>query len=50
MNEGNGREELFDFEADRDERNDLAGTPEGQQELPAFRRALEAFTRSAPRH
>jgi arylsulfatase A-like enzyme len=50
MNEGTGREELFDFEADLDERNDLAGTPEGQQALPAFRRALEAFTRSAPRH
>ena len=50
LNEGSGREELFDFEADREERRDLADTPIGVSELPAFRRALQAFTRSAQRH
>jgi hypothetical protein len=49
-NLGSGQEELFDFEADVEERRDLAGTPEGRRELPAFRSALQAFTRSAPRH
>lgn len=50
LNEGNGREELFDFEADQEERRDLAGTPIGVAELPAFRRALQGFTRSPQRH
>ena len=50
VNEGTGREELFDFEADPEEQRDLAASSEGRAELPAFRRMLQAFTRSTPRH
>ena len=49
-NQVTGKEELFDFETDRDEQRDLAKTPEGQARLPAFRQALEGFTRSTSRH
>jgi arylsulfatase A-like enzyme len=49
-NEGNGAEELFDFDTDRKEQQNLAESPVGARELPALRRAVQAFTRSAPRH
>jgi hypothetical protein len=49
-NEETGREELFDFEADREERHDLAGTPGGRAELPGFRRLLEGLPASTHRH
>jgi arylsulfatase A-like enzyme len=49
-NEATGAEELFDFEADREERHDLAGTPEGSARLPEFRRMLQGFTTATPRH
>ncbi len=49
LTEGSAREELFDFEADVEERRELSGTPADSM-LPAFRAAVQAFTRSAPRH
>ena len=45
-----GREELFDFEADREERRNLADTPEGRAELPGFRRLLQGLPALTPRH
>ena len=49
-NEARAKEELFDFEADPDEQHDLAGIPDGQRQLPAYREALRAFTRLTPGH
>jgi hypothetical protein len=49
-NQVTGNEELFDFVADRDEQHDLAKTPEGTRQLPAYREMLQAFTRVTSRH
>jgi arylsulfatase A-like enzyme len=49
-NQVTGNEELFDFVADRDEQHDLAKTPEGIRQLPAYREMLQAFTRVTSRH
>jgi arylsulfatase A-like enzyme len=49
-NQVTGSEELFDFAADKDERHDLAKTPEGMRQLPAYREMLQAFTRVTSRH
>jgi arylsulfatase A-like enzyme len=47
---GDGREELFDFATDRNERVDLATRPERQGDLQMLREALQALaaTRSSP--
>jgi len=43
---GDGREELFDFASDRDERSDLATMPERQGDLQMLREALQALSAS----
>jgi arylsulfatase A-like enzyme len=40
-NEGDGREELYDFAADPLEQHDLSATPDGQAALPALREELK---------
>jgi hypothetical protein len=42
---GDEREELYDFELDPQEMNDLSGTPEGQAALPGIRLLLEGVLR-----
>ena len=49
VNEGTGREELFDLESDLTEQNDLAATPAGQRELPSLREALRQARAADPR-
>jgi arylsulfatase A-like enzyme len=49
-NQGDGREELYDFERDPLERNDLAKSGFGQSVLPALRQARAGFTPSPQRH
>lgn len=49
-NEETGREELFDFEVDREERQNLVDTPEGRAELPGFRRMVQGLPGLTPRH
>lgn len=46
-NDGDGREELYDFRNDLLERWNLAGTPEGEALIPRYRSALMGF-RAAP--
>ncbi len=45
---GDGREELFDFTGDRDERADLAGEPGRAADLRSLRGALEALPLPKP--
>ncbi len=45
---GDGSEELYDFDLDPQELNDLAGTPEGQAALPEYRKLLEDIIHSTP--
>ena len=40
---GDGREELYDFESDPAEERDLAGSEEGRRALERFRRSLMTF-------
>jgi arylsulfatase A-like enzyme len=42
---GDGREELYDFENDPAEERDLANSKEGRQKLEEFRRSLESILR-----
>lgn len=43
---GDGREELYDLDADPDQTNDLAGSPGSEDELGRFRAKLERLTQS----
>lgn len=43
---GDGREELYDLNADPDQANDLAGSPGSEDELDRFRAKLERLTQS----
>ena len=46
---GDGREELYDLHSDPEEANDLAGSPEAEDELEQFRAKLKRLTRLEPR-